>query len=274
MVIAESFPPYIREYFIFESDTSVYYGNLDSIYNAINNRGCSTIWFEGHSSDSSFALSDMFNIENINGLTNDSKYFISIFISSQSAIIDSNTNLTREMFVLQNAGSLGGIVFVGLSYWGIGKTFQNTWAQRLFEPSIQSIGESINLDNLPSGGIYGIMKKVTNLWADPSLKLKYDITVDVEDVQAEVPTDYTLYQNYPNPFNPSTKIKFVIPKSSSVNLKVYNVLGKEAATLVNEKRLAGSYEVEFDASRLPSGVYFYKLQAGSFAETKKMVLLR
>jgi len=234
MVIAESFPPYIREYFIFESDTSVYYGNLDSIYNAINNRGCSTIWFEGHSSDSSFALSDMFNIEDINGLANESKYFISIFISSQSAIIDSNTNLTREMLVLQNAGSLGGIVFVGLAYWGIGKTFQNTWAQRLFEPSIQSIGESFNLDNLPSGGIYGIMKKVTNLWADPSLKLKYDVTVGVDDPVTELPITFKLEQNYPNPFNPSSNIMYQISESGFVSLKVYDVLGSNIATLVNE----------------------------------------
>ncbi|MCH8033439.1 MAG: T9SS type A sorting domain-containing protein [Bacteroidetes bacterium] len=118
------------------------------------------------------------------------------------------------------------------------------------------------------------MKKITNLWADPSLKLKYDITVDVENIQAEIPTDFTLHQNYPNPFNPSTKIKFVIPNSSFVNLKVYNVLGKEAATLVNEERPAGSYELEFDASSLASGVYLYRLQAGDFIETKKMILLR
>jgi hypothetical protein len=118
------------------------------------------------------------------------------------------------------------------------------------------------------------MKKVTNLWADPSLKLKYDITVDVENFHAEVPTDFTLYQNYPNPFNPSTKIRFVIPKSSFVNIKVYNVLGKEIVTLINEERPAGNHEVEFSGTDLPSGVYFYKLQTGSFIQTKKMILLR
>lgn len=86
--------------------------------------------------------------------------------------------------------------------------------------------------------------------------------------------DFELTQNYPNPFNPSTKIKYQIPELSFVTIKVYDVLGKEVTTLINEEKPAGSYEVEFDASRLPSGVYFYRLQAGSFIETKKMILLR
>ena len=101
----------------------------------------------------------------------------------------------------------------------------------------------------------------------------WDATTGVEDHITSL-TSFELYQNYPNPFNPSTKIKFFNPKSSFVNLKVYNVLGKEAATLVNEERPAGNYEVDFNATDLPSGVYFYRLQAGDFIETKKMVLLR
>jgi hypothetical protein len=273
--LANIFPSYIRSYFIAEDTNSIYYGNKDSIYYAVNNRGCSTIWFEGHSSDSSFAYSDLFNLADINGLENQNKYFISIFVAMQRAIIDSNTNLTNEMLVLQNAGSLGGIVFVGLSYWGVGKAIQNIWAQRLYNPAIQSIGESFTLDNLvPPSGFYWQMLLIANLWCDPSLRLKYDITVAVEDFQATVPEDFALHQNYPNPFNPSTKIKFVIPKSSFVNLKVYNVLGKEAMTLVNEERLAGNYEVEFNATDLPSGVYFYQLRVGSFIQTKKMILLK
>jgi hypothetical protein len=275
MSIAEFFPPYIREYFIVNDTNSIYYGNKDSIYNAVNNRGCSTIWFEGHSSDSSFAYSNLFNLTDINGLENQNKYFISVFASTQRAIIDSNTNLTNEMLVLQNAGSLGGIVFTGLVYWGVGKAIQNIWAQRLYDPAIQSIGESFTLDNLvPPSGIYWQMILIANLWCDPSLKLKYDITVDVENFHTEIPTDFTLHQNYPNPFNPSTKIRFVIPKSSFVNLNVYNVLGKQVATLAREEKPAGNYEVEFSGTDLPSGVYFYKLQTGSFIQTKKMILLR
>jgi hypothetical protein len=96
------------------------------------------------------------------------------------------------------------------------------------------------------------------------------------------PGSYKLLQNYPNPFNPSTKIKFTIPASPKsspkertfVELKIYDVLGNEIATLVNEEKSAGEYEVKFSGERLSSGMYFYTLRAGNFAETKKMILLK
>jgi hypothetical protein len=88
------------------------------------------------------------------------------------------------------------------------------------------------------------------------------------------PKSYELIQNYPNPFNPSTTIHYSIPKLSFVSLKIYDVLGSEISTLVNEEKQAGTYEVKFDAGGLSSGVYFYQLNAGDFEETKKMILIR
>ncbi len=85
---------------------------------------------------------------------------------------------------------------------------------------------------------------------------------------------FILSQNYPNPFNPSTIINYQIPVSGIVTINVYDVLGKEVAILVNEEKPSGSYEVEFDATHLVSGIYFYKLQAGDFIQTKKMILLK
>jgi hypothetical protein len=99
-------------------------------------------------------------------------------------------------------------------------------------------------------------------------------------VYLSLPEQFTLEQNYPNPFNPSTTIKYSIPTSEFVTLKVFDVLGNEVATLVNEEKPAGSYEVEFSAvvtSRdlsLSSGIYFYTLQAGSFVQTKKLILIK
>ena len=83
-----------------------------------------------------------------------------------------------------------------------------------------------------------------------------------------------LLQNDPNPFNPSTTIKYPIPELSFIILKVFDVLGNEIETLVDEEKTAGSYDVDFDAVTLPSGIYFYRLQAGSYIETKKMILLK
>ncbi len=93
-------------------------------------------------------------------------------------------------------------------------------------------------------------------------------------VGTELPSAYQLEQNYPNPFNPSTRIAYNIPVGSDVSLKVYNALGQEVATLVNDHRSAGNYEADFSGSTLASGVYYYTLKAGGFAATKKMVLMK
>lgn len=99
------------------------------------------------------------------------------------------------------------------------------------------------------------------------------------EVQEEtIPTEFRLFQNYPNPFNSTTKIKFQIPNSNHITLKIFDILGREVITLINEEKSPGEYEVQFtirqltDDSRLTSGVYFYQLRAGSYVETKKMVL--
>lgn|SRR5690606_11296607 len=97
------------------------------------------------------------------------------------------------------------------------------------------------------------------------------------EVNVTAPSDFSLYQNYPNPFNPATKIIYEIPSYAEVNtvqLKIFDVLGNEVAVLVNEEQMPGEYEVNFDASDLTSGIYFYSLNAGSFSETKKMILMR
>jgi len=85
---------------------------------------------------------------------------------------------------------------------------------------------------------------------------------------------YKLYNNYPNPFNPSTTIKYSVAEKSFVSLKIYNIAGSEVASIVNREQTAGEYEVNFNARELTSGVYLYKLQAGSFVETKKMILMK
>lgn len=90
----------------------------------------------------------------------------------------------------------------------------------------------------------------------------------------EIPSDYVLHQNYPNPFNPVTKISFDLPKSEFVTLKVYNILGNEVATLVNEFKHAGKYIIEFNASELSSGIYYYRLETSNFVDVKKMVLIK
>ena len=110
-------------------------------------------------------------------------------------------------------------------------------------------------------------------YSDPPPSYR-DTTTDVTEGNSELVNTFHLSQNYPNPFNPVTKIEYQIPSFSHVTLKLYDVLGREIATIVDEEKPFGIYEITFFAGNLPSGAYFYQLKAGSFVETKKMILLK
>lgn len=96
----------------------------------------------------------------------------------------------------------------------------------------------------------------------------------VETLSTDLPVHFNLAQNYPNPLNPTTTINYSISQGSFVTIKVYDVLGREVATIVNENKPVGNYNVEFNANKLASGIYFYRLQSGLFSETKKFMLLK
>jgi hypothetical protein len=124
----------------------------------------------------------------------------------------------------------------------------------------------------PGPGIYTIN-------AGHASPLRWDsasvnITVTEVDDNFSNPTEFKLYDNYPNPFNPSTIIRYSIPEASFTSIKLHNALGKEVSSLVNETKSAGTYEVEFNAHNLSSGIYYYTLQAGSLIQTKKMILIK
>jgi len=135
-------------------------------------------------------------------------------------------------------------------------------------------GEEVKLyvGSSPTSGVSGVR---WGTGVDSYIEIPGRAAVSVDDkTKNPVATEFTLSQNYPNPFNPTTSIKYQIPTVAHVTLKVFDVLGREVASLVNEKKDPGYYRVQFDAAALPSGMYFYRLQAGSFGETKKMLVLR
>jgi hypothetical protein len=116
-------------------------------------------------------------------------------------------------------------------------------------------------------------------WGASDAKLA-NFGIDVETITnitgngLNIPATYMLEQNYPNPFNPVTQINFALPKAGFVSLKVYNMLGREVAVLLSENRIAGSHTVNFDATALTSGVYFYRLESNEFVDTKKMMVIK
>ena len=138
---------------------------------------------------------------------------------------------------------------------------ENWWG--IYSDPVKELGDRLiaNVPNLT--GLYWVDFTVISVFPPTSVK-----EIDF------IPSKLTLEQNYPNPFNPSTTIKYSIPKQSNVTLKVYDVLGREVTSLVNKEQPKGNYEVEFDGNDLTSGIYFYRLKAGDFVETKKMILLK
>lgn len=98
--------------------------------------------------------------------------------------------------------------------------------------------------------------------------------IGINNITSFISDDYNLFQNYPNPFNPVTNIQFSLPKDNFVTLKIYNISGEELFTLVSENKSAGTYQVLFDGNDLSSGIYFYKLSAGRYAQTRKMTLIK
>lgn len=127
----------------------------------------------------------------------------------------------------------------------------------------------------PSAGTYTVnagFKNPTKQYGTTSAVI--NVTGVNESLIDFNPNSYKLYANYPNPFNPSTKIRYAIPQTSFTTLKVYSITGKEVATLINEEKTPGVYEVNFNAAGLSSGVYIYKLQSGKFSDVREMVLLK
>jgi hypothetical protein len=127
----------------------------------------------------------------------------------------------------------------------------------------------------PSAGTYTVnagYKSPSRKWGTTSAVI--NVSGIDEDLVGLRPEAFALYANYPNPFNPSTKIRYAISQTAFTSLKVYSILGEEVATLINEEKTPGVYEVNFDATNLTSGTYLYKLQAGNYTETKKMVILK
>jgi hypothetical protein len=164
------------------------------------------------------------------------------------------------------------------SQLGIGTTMLFSWPANLatrFTQLTLRYFDQIAITNVNVNMLTNTSADVTNA-GDPATATIYagELPLSVGQASRDVPEKSVLFQNYPNPFNPSTRISFSIPHSSFVTLRVYDLLGREVVTLVNEQLGPGDHERIFNAEGLAGGVYFYRLQAGGFVQTKKLLLLR
>jgi photosystem II stability/assembly factor-like uncharacterized protein len=168
-----------------------------------------------------------------------------------------------DKYVLSVFGDDAGLVITGSDTIFISTNFGDSWCSYPYPDNKYNYITDIKKDN--NTYYFGTVK---------SGLYEVDIITSLDDENNFFSNSYQLSQNYPNPFNPFTKLKFSIPHSAVVQIIVYDVLGKEIKTLLNDYKRAGTYEIDFDATSLPSGVYFYRMISGSYSETKKMILLR
>jgi hypothetical protein len=184
----------------------------------------------------------------------------------------------------------------GGEVWVVGETEEITWT----DVNVYDVKIELSVDNgsswltlaesTPNTGTYSwiveaqdssdqCLIRITNvddgLVTDVSDDVfTIDIVTGVDNEEQGIPSEFSLSQNYPNPFNPVTLIKYQVPEASMVSIKVYDVIGREIAVLVNEVKNPGNYQVSFDSKNLASGIYFYKMVAGDFSSVRKMNLLK
>jgi 1,4-alpha-glucan branching enzyme len=177
------------------------------------------------------------------------------------------TGTTKRITIIDTSMSVNVIGNFDVTNQNIVGNFPNTgiWYDYFSHTSINVTNTNMNIYLMP--GEYHVYTTVQLPAPDMVTGIK-------GSDENKIPTAFALEQNYPNPFNPSTIISYNVPMSSLVTIKVYNILGSEVATLVHDNKVAGTYKVTFDASHLSSGVYFYRLDAGNFTQTKKLVLLK
>ena len=196
-----------------------------------------------------------------------------IFAGADSGIYVSNnygTSWTQNAFYHQQVTSFaitGSNIFAGVPYDGVYLSTNNgtNWIAKsqgfTGSPLVKTILIS---NNYIYAGMWG-----QSIWRRPIAEM-----IGIKNISTEIPAKYSLSQNYPNPFNPTTKIKFDVVRLGDVKIVVYDIMGREVLTLVNESMQPGTYETTFDASSLSSGIYFYTLTAGDFKESKRMIFIK
>ena len=263
-----SYPPIYSSHFLSSTEGFVACEYGDIMYSS---NGGNT-WIE-KSPVSSFDLLGIYFIDSNTGWVS-GKYLGVPHYASISKTTDGGNSWNTQSFGTDEY--LTDIYFVDeMTGWAVGGTIGGSGTSTILHTT--DGGENWSMQSSPtSNTLYGLsFSDINNGWAvgfDGTV-VAYSIPVAAEPEQSS-PDDYLLSQNYPNPFNPSTTIEYSIPESGNVKLIVYNSLGEEVTSLLNEFREAGNYTVRFDAGRMSSGIYFYKLTSGNFSEVKKMILLQ
>jgi photosystem II stability/assembly factor-like uncharacterized protein len=208
----------------------------------------------------------------VNAFSINGNYFYAVtesdgfYYSTNSGLNWTASNGGLPSTTIRSIQTYGDTTFIGLKdigvYFSTGKDF--SWK------NVYRYGPNATINTLAIfDGFLIVGCDGSSIWLAPISEI-----TSIKNEKVQVPNNFFLFQNYPNPFNPSTTINYTVPKKSFVTIKVYDILGREVKTLINDEKPAGNYSVNFAANNLASGIYFYTIKAGSFVQTKKMVLLK
>jgi hypothetical protein len=270
--LSQNLPAFIKNEFIFSNPASPYYGSAEDIIDFFNNNGSSSAWFIGQSYRRNIGENNFFTLEDVDKLSNANSFFA--FILGCQLFADDSIRSVTDKLILHEYGAIAAISSVGAIFYFIIRDMFHYYTKNLYADDSKSAGELLAGYGgfVSSLGYHGY--KIVNLWGDPSLQLKYGAATNIAENSLQESKSYSLDQNYPNPFNPVTTINFVLPETGHISLKVYNVLGNEVASLINEVYPAGNHKINFDGALLSSGIYFYTMSGQGFNSTKKMILMK
>ena len=238
------------------------------------NQGAAVVSYLGHADEVQFSYSRYFTTWSIDSLTNGDRLPVCL-LGGCDLTFDTEPDAPIPTHLLEREG--GGAVAVisseGLMWEQTAVSFFTSMIQSMVNRPGEPIGKSYENAEEMSDGFDWLTQRFTFL-GDPALTVKHSFIPALIVSNPVLTSSFVLEQNYPNPFNPSTVIVYKLPAYGSVSLKVYDMLGREVKSLVNEPQSPGSHSVTFNAGSLASGVYLYRLQAGSYTATKKLLLLK
>ena len=262
---------------VFAGQDSIVERTREKLFDAINS-GTLFLSYYGHGAPYTWSGYNIFTVGDVDSLQKNNLPFIfTAAACDQSFDYPNDSSIVRKLLVLDKSGTVASINSTGLNYLSLGSNFLNSFYNYLFKNQNASLGEAalqakLSLEN-QSTSEDAIPRRYT-LLGDPALKIPFGTIAQVDNSAQNIPENYSLKQNFPNPFNPTTTIRYSIPKAVHITIKVYNIIGQLVATLIDEYKQAGNYEIKFNGSNLSSGVYFYRMQAGNFVEAKKLLLVK
>jgi hypothetical protein len=262
---------------IFASSDSTIKETSTNFIDAIN-KGTLFLSYYGHGAPDKWSIYNIFTFGDVDSLkANNLPFIYTSAACDQSFDPLNDSSIAKGFIIYPGSGTVASVNSTGLNELFQGSNFLSKfYSYFLSKPGI-TIGDAVLQTKLDleggNDGIDDIPRRYT-LLGDPALTLPLNTVTQIVNMLKDIPNSYSIQQNYPNPFNPSTTISYSIPKAGYVTIKVYDILGKEISTLVNEEKSIGSYEVRFNGANLSSGVYFYRMKAGGFIEVKKLMLMK